>query len=159
MAIHLKFGNVKGKATLKGVDGLIPIDSLTFGVQRPVQTALASDQDRITGITQASSVLISKELDESDSELCKYAFTGKAQPVEIIFSQQGQNGVNIVARYKFKNTIIADYTHALSHDTAVVNMELCYTHVEFNKSTYDNVNAKAADCTNTLDLVKQKANA
>lgn len=94
MAIYMKYGNIQGDATQKGLEGWINLRSFEWKLERK----FAKDQvgrafNREAAQADVKEVIVTKELDHSSGELLKATSTAsKGETCEIVFLRTGNPG-------------------------------------------------------------------
>jgi len=134
MAIFLHIDGVKGGVSAQGHEGAIAISSIQHSFQQSVSMPVGRPQDRVRSKPKFSQVILTKTMDSATNSLLNYAYSGKVIPqVECQVASTGDK-LSVVAKYIFKNVIIARYETVVgAHGGPIETLAMHFTKME---STY-----------------------
>ena len=131
VSIFIKFADIKGTSTVKGLEGWEPLTSLGSGFQMP------TSQGQPTGRVVAQSFALTKSIDATTPELLTALTTAKnLSKVEIkVFASDATGAPKLVTDYQFNNALISSDTFAQSAAGQVEKLSLVYQAIKVTQAT------------------------
>lgn len=140
MAIYLELDGVKGNVTAEGYENQINIFSLSFGVSRHISMEAGAMANRESSKPSLSSIMLTKESDNSVTELFKLATVGNTgKKATISFVNTGSDKLNKFMSYELTDCMIASYSISASGEGGkpMENIELSYSKIEVSYTDAD----------------------
>jgi type VI secretion system Hcp family effector len=124
--IFLKIDSIPGDSIIPGHENEIEINSLQFGVARPIGTPVGDGL--LHGSTpSASEVLVTKMMDTSSPKLFAESLVGKSHDkVEIFLTKIQDRELITFAQYTLEDVIISGYSVSSGGDTPAESISLNY---------------------------------
>ena len=141
MAIYMKVPGADGSVTASGYEKWIELDSVQFGVGRPVDMTTGNMANRASGLPSFSEITVSKETEDSTYGLLNEAVLGtEGKKVELAVVEPGDTPTEFV-KYVMEDVIISSYSMSASgggkpHES----ISLSYSKIEIAFTTHDKAN-------------------
>lgn len=150
-------GSIKGSATAEGYKDWITLSSLEFGVGRDVSMETGDSMNRARNMPLFEKIKVTKETDKSSKSLLSEAVMGGGKVVKInIVEPREQGKAQPYVEYELKNCVISNYTQSSDGDQPTEDIELSYTAIEVNFTTFDEAGNQADKGGITYDIAKAK---
>ncbi|MFY9299757.1 MAG: type VI secretion system tube protein Hcp [Candidatus Nitrosotenuis sp.] len=125
-AIFLKIDTIPGDSTAQGHRNEIELNSLQFGVARPIGSPVGSGLPR-DSIPTASEVLVTKMMDVSSTKLFAESLGGKSHDkIEIFLAKTEADKLVTFAQYTLEDVLITGYSVSSGGDTPAESISLNY---------------------------------
>ena len=138
MSIHMFIPGVKGESTDPGHEDWIDVESLSWGVNRNLNSNSATKGDRESGNATISDLHVVRNMDSATPKLFIDGCCGEGKEIIIEITKTGKGGGSeTYMRYTLGDSLIGNYTVNAnaqdgSHPTetlsiAFIDMEMTYT--------------------------------
>lgn len=159
MAIYLEYTGIKGNVTAEGFEDHIEVDSVSFGVSRPLSMTSGKMANREVGKPNLTEVHLSKRADNSVAALFKEAVAGSAgKKVVLKFGRTGTDKVDEFMSYTLHDCLVSSYNIS-AHGDEEPNEEisLSFSKCEISYTDYDKSNKSGSPQRSGYDLSAAKA--
>ncbi len=158
MAIYLEYKGIPGNVTAEGFEKHIEVDSVSFGVNRPLSMTPGKMANREVGKPNVTEVHLTKRADNSVAALFKEAVSGSAgKDVVIKFVRTGSDNVEEFMTYSLYDCLVSGYNIS-AHGDEEPNEEitLSFSKCEINYTDYDSSNKSGSPQRSGYDLTLAK---
>jgi type VI secretion system secreted protein Hcp len=153
MPIYMKFdgGKVEGNVTAKGYEKCIELHSISWTVNRVINTRTGNVTDREKGAATISEMNAQKAMDASSVKLLQEALTGNAVPVVITFLRTGSPMVKYL-EYTLEDCLISNISYGSGGDDPQESLSLSFTKFTYDQNSADGKNKGTDSVKVTYDL-------
>ncbi len=140
--MFLKFGTVKGDATEKNHKEWLSLSSISFGMNRNIQTQAGKVSNRDKGTVVMHDLVCTKSVDKSTPEMLNYACSGstpKDAQIDLLRVEDGKTSVYMT--YKLTDCLISSYqidSVASTEPTEVFTLNFVKMQVDYVPHGKDN---------------------
>lgn len=93
MSVFIKYGDIKGQATLDEVKEWVDCDSLSWGVTRMIDTQVGRAANREVSLANVQEVVVTKDWDYASHQFAKAAAIGsEGEQLEIVVTRAADGG-------------------------------------------------------------------
>ena len=156
MAIYLDFESIKGNVTAEGFEQCVAINSVKFGVKRPITMEAGKMANREVGKPTLSTVTLTKTADNSVAALFKEAVSGSSgKKATLNFVRTGSDKVETFMEYTLYNCLINHYRIvAVGDEEPQENISLSFSRCEITYKDHDATNKTGSPQRAGYDLAK-----
>ena len=143
MAIYMKFvtkhAGIEGASTTKGLEKWIVVDSLRYGVNRPLTSRSRAALGREAGEVRISEIVVTKQMDKSSPKLWTEAAHGLLNSkVDFKFTTMVQNQVLTYCEIKLEGCGVSSHsTSAGSEGLPMESISVNFTKIVWSFSPID----------------------
>lgn len=153
MSIYLKIEGIDGKATAKGHEKWIVVDSMQWGVGRAISSAVGSAKDREASKPSISEVSVTKLMDESSPLIFTEACVGKAKKVDIHLCTTGTEKIDTYMEYTLEDCMVSGYSVSSGGDRPSESLSLSFTKMVMKFIPYDDAGKATSPIPAGYDMV------
>ena len=145
MAIYMKVPGTDGSCTAAGYKKWIELDSINFGVSRPVSMRTGNMSNRAADLPQFEEVVISKETEDSTYGILNEAVLGKeGKKIEIAIVEPGDAPTEYV-KYVMEDCIVSSFQMSAvggeaGNSKPVETAGISFSKIEVCFTTHDKAN-------------------
>jgi type VI secretion system secreted protein Hcp len=137
MSIFLQFGSVLGDAQDAGHTNWIEIQSVQWGLNRPVTNPAGSTAGRTLAAPQLSELVVSKAQDVASIPLIQAALEGSPVAAQIDFCSTGTNEQKVYYTINMTSTVIVSFGQSGAGDRPMESMTFNFTEIAFTGTQMD----------------------
>ncbi len=156
MAIYLDYDGIKGNVTAEGFEQCVKINTVRFGVSRPITMEAGKMANREVGKPTFSQVILSKEADNSVAAFFREAVAGSSgKTATLKFVRTGSDKVEEFMEYILHDCLVSRYHISAEDDKEPKeNITLSFSMCEINYKDHDASNKTGNPQRTGYDLAK-----
>jgi len=156
MAIYLDFESIKGNVTAAGFEQCVEINTMEFGVKRPIRMEVGKMANREVGKPSLSTVTLTKTADNSVAALFKEAVSGSSgKKATLNVVRTGSDKVETFMEYTLYDCLINSYRiMAIGDEEPQENISLSFSQCEITYKDHNATNKTGSPQRTGYDLAK-----
>jgi len=156
MAIYLDFESIKGNVTAAGFEQCVEINTMEFGVKRPIRMEVGKMANREVGKPSLSTVTLTKTADNSVAALFKEAVSGSSgKKATLNVVRTGSDKVETFLEYTLYDCLINSYRiMAIGDEEPQENISLSFSQCEITYKDHNATNKTGSPQRTGYDLAK-----
>ncbi|MBL1278381.1 MAG: type VI secretion system tube protein Hcp [Ectothiorhodospiraceae bacterium] len=156
MAIYLGFESIKGNVTAAGFEQCVEINTMEFGVKRPIRMEVGKMANREVGKPSLSTVTLTKTADNSVAALFKEAVSGSSgKKATLNVVRTGSDKVETFLEYTLYDCLINSYRiMAIGDEEPQENISLSFSQCEITYKDHNATNKTGSPQRTGYDLAK-----
>ncbi len=116
MSVFIKYGDIKGQATLESAEDMVDCDSLSWGVSRHISTEVGRAANREVSLAHVQEITVTKDWDYSSHHFAKASAIGnEGEDLEVIVTRASDGGENWL-KMTCKNTLVSHYSMSVGNE-------------------------------------------
>lgn len=137
MPIYMQYGDLLGDVTEATHANWIELNSVNWGVNRPVSNPAGSATARVVAAPRFSELVVAKDEDNATIPLIQESLGGQPKLVKIDFVRTNQDRMEVYYSIQLTETVITGLSQGSGGDRPTESLTLNFTQISFHGTQMD----------------------
>ncbi|MBN9563728.1 MAG: type VI secretion system tube protein Hcp [Alphaproteobacteria bacterium] len=137
MSIYMQYGDVRGDVTESTHTNWIELNSVNWGINRPVSNPAGSATARVIAAPRFSELVVAKDEDIATIPLIQESLAGEPKLVKIDFVRTDQERVEVYYSIELTDAVITGLSQGSGGDRPTESLTLNFTKISFHGTQMD----------------------